>query len=437
MAKRRSGKGGNASRRPRGNAAAQQKYLARYGRNTKACTGILHFGGPEIPIVNFRQSNNNNSTFLQSRCDTCNRLYFAIQQKPIKRLAAFLIFAISDNDIGWRRYAPASLIPILESSETFYLSKGCGAENCGYSTYHSDYRATAAHLTKGFSGLERLPKDSTIIDDQTGLIHPAPLVLHDLQNWAGKGGGLWNNFPPSKIWEWWQNFYSLDTAFCSEEINEEVRNPEFKKIAHPLSDFSWGAGNIKDTIQGHSVPAFNQVQAAASVLPSSSNIGGRVYGYLCEGDHLAMARFSRECKAEGMSLGHSPAPLRWLGKNDVSNGRAEPLRDNIQKRDSLRELHKIALDHPKRAGDYVSWQIRDLVVELGERKVTAEEFQQKVEACVEEYFDGLAIEIGRGRLDRLVSHLKKADPGKTEVVYRYRCEKLADWLLQRPGYSDS
>jgi len=436
MAKKRTGKGGNASRSPRGNASAQQKYLERFGRNTKACTGILHYGGAEVSIANFRQANNNESTFLQSRCDTCNRLYFAIQQKPIKRLAAFLIYAISNDGVDWQDHAPSTLAPILSASEVFYLSKECGAEHCRYTRHHSDYRATASHLTKGFSGLERLKKDSTIVDDQTGITHPAPRVLHDLQKWAGKNGALWQEFPANTIWEWWQDFYSLDTAFCSEEENEEARNPEFQKIAHPLSDFAWGAGNIKDTIEGHSVPAFNQVRAAASVLPNSSNIGARVYGYLCEGDHLGMARFSRECKAKGMTLGHSPAPLRWLGKNDASNGRAEPLRDNIQKRDSLRELHRIAVDRPIKAGEYVSWQIRDLVVQLGELQVAAEEFQQRVEAGVEEYFDGLAVEVDRGDFQRLISHLKKADPGKTDVVYRYRCERLADWLVRRPGYSD-
>jgi hypothetical protein len=398
------------------------------------CTGILHFSGEEISVTNFRQSNNNKSTFLQSRCDTCNRLYFAIQQKPIKRLAAYIIFAISSREVEWRDHAPLSLVPILEASEAFYLSHGCTVKDCGYTAHHSDYRLTAAHLTRGFSGLERLAKNSTIIDEQTEIEYPAPQVLHDLQKWAGKNGELWEVFTPSKVWEWWQSFFSSDTAYCSEEENEEQRNRDFKKIAHPLSDFAWGSGNIKDTIQGHSVPAFNQVKAAASILPDSSNIGSRVYGYLCEGDHLGMARFSRECKTRGMSLGHSPAPLRWLGKNDVTNGRAESLRENIQKRDSLRELHRIAVETPDKAGEFVSWQIRDLVVQLGERAVTDAQFQQEVEARVEEYFDGLAVEVDRGDFQRLTEHVKRADPGKTEVVYRYRCEKLADWLVKRPGY---
>lgn len=395
---------------------------------------MIHFGGPEIPIANFRQANNNQSTFLQSRCDTCNRLYFAIQQKPIKRLAAFLIFAISSNDFDWRDHAPKSLVPILERTETFYLSNSCNSKGCNYTTHHFDYRATAAHLTRGFSGLERLPKDSTIVDEKTGKTHPAPLVLHDLQEWVGKNGRLKVDFPANTIWEWWQSFYSSDTAFCSEEENEQRRNPDFNKVAHPLSDFAWGNGNIKDTVEGHSVPAFNQVRASASVLPGSSNIGNRVYGYLCEGDHLAMARFARECKRKGMSLGHSPAPLRWLGKNDVSNGCAEPLLENIQKRDSLRDLHIEAIKAPTKAGGYVSWQIRDLVIQLGKQNVSVEEFQQRIEAQVEEYFDGLAVEVDRGDFEMLVAHLKRADPGKTEVVYRYRCEKLAEWLTRRPGW---
>jgi hypothetical protein len=436
MANKRNGRGGNASRNPRGNQKAQEMYIKKFGRSTKACTGLIHYGEPEVPVTHFRQSLNNKTTFLQSRCDTCNRLYFAVQQKPVKRLAAFVIFAISSPVKDWVSAAPTSLQNILRDVEVFYLKSSCAANVCKYTEHHADYRDTASYLTKKFSGLERKTKNSHITDDNTGLTYPAPQELHDLQNWVGKGGSLWQSYPTDVIWEWWQNFYSNDHAFCSEEENEEKLDKTFRKIPHPLSDFPWGAGNIKDTVEGHSVPAFNQVRAAASILPSASNIGSRVYGFLVEGDHLGMARFSKVCKKRGLSLGHSPAPLRWLGKNDPINGREEPLAENIKKRDSLRELHSIAISKPQEACRFVSWQVRDLVVELGQSNVSLEEFQQRVESEVEKYFDGLAVEVENKNFTTLLEHLKRADPGKTDVVYKYRSEKVADWLVQRPGYKN-
>jgi hypothetical protein len=434
MAKKRSGRGGNASRDPLGNHKAQQKYLKKFGRSTKACTGLIHFGGPEVPIANFRQAKNNRATFLQSRCDLCNRLYFAAQQKPLKRLAAFIVFAVSSPIDGWKESIPDSLKEIVSKVEIFYLNNTCRVKKCSYKQHHADFRATAKYLTDQFSGIERLPKDATVTDENGEKKYKAPQAIHDLQALAGKNGYLWEKWETETIWRWWQNFFSDDHAYCSQEENEEKTNKSFHKIPHPLSDFAWGSGNIKDTIEGHTVPAFNQVRAAASVLPSASNIGSRVYGFIVEGDHLGMMKFSRECKRKGLSLGHSPAPLRWLGKNDVINGRAEPLDENIQKRDSLSELHAIAIRDPEKASTYVSWQVRELVVELGNRQVSLESFQQSIEAGVEKYFDSLAIEVERGDFQTLISHLKIADPGKTDVVYQYRCDKIADWLVRRPGY---
>jgi hypothetical protein len=436
MPKKRSGRGGNASRDPRGNQKAQERYIKKFGRPTKACTGLLHFGEPEVPVGNFRQSKNNKSTFLQARCDLCNRLYFAVQQKPLKRLAAFIIFAISSPVDDWKDTIPKSLREIIERVEIFYLKNTCQVKGCSYKPHHSDFRATAEYLTDQFSGIERHDKDATIIDENTGKTYKAPQAIHDLQSFAGKNGSLWKRWKTEAIWQWWQRFYANDHAYCSQEENEEKTNKSFHKVPHPLSDFAWGSGNIKDTIEGHTVPAFNQVRAAASVLPGASNIGSRVYGFLVEGDHLGMMKFSRECKKKGLSLGHSPAPLRWLGKNDVINGRAEPLNENIQKRDSLSELHKIAIKNPQKASTYVSWQVRDLVVELGIKKVSLESFQQVLEAEVEKYFDSLAIEVEQKHFQTIVAHLKIADPGKTDSVYEYRCNKIANWVVSRPGYQN-
>lgn len=434
MASKRSGSGGNASRNPQGNRSAQQRYVQKFGKSTKACTGLLHFDGGEVPIENFRQATQNKSTFLQSRCDTCNRLYFAVQQKPIKRVAAYVIYAISTNPDKWIKEVPNSLTATLNELRDYYLGLGCSLTECKYANYHGDYRKTASKLTELLKGKERAKKDSFIIDERTKLRHPAPQILHDLQVWAGRNGSLWNCYSGDTIWKWWQDFFCEDTAYCSEELNESKLDKTFLLVEHPLSDFSWGAGNIKDSIQGHSVPAFNQVKSSASVLPSTSNVGSRVYGYLCEGDHLAMARFARECKEGNKSLGHSPAPLRWLGKNDPINGKPESLSENVQKRDSLRDLYEIAVGAPQKASSYVSWQIADLVVELGSSHVTYEFFQQAIESAVEEYFDGLAVELDHGDDSRLLNDLVIADPGKTEIVYKYRREKLAAWLPNRPSY---
>jgi len=434
MAKKREGRGGNAARNPRNNLLAQKLYFDKFGKDTKKCSGLLHHDGQEVPITHFRQATTNTSTFLQSRCDTCNRLYFSIQQKPIKRLAAVLVFAHSSGKFDWKSSCPVSLKPRLRDALVQYDEGSCSLPECPYDEQHSDFRAFASTVTKNLSGIDKLPRTSTILDFETGHVYEAPLEVHDLQEWAGHMGRLWEEVSTKEVWKWWTEFYVHDMAYCSQELNEAKSNKDFDAILHPLSDFDWGSGNIKDTHLGHSVPAFNQVKRSASVLPSSSNLGGRAYGFLCDGDHLAMLRFSKECKKSGMSLGHSPAPLRWLGKNDPINGKPEDLGENVRKRDSLVDLHFVASRDPSEAAGYVSWQIRDLIIELGEKKTTLEDFTQQVEAFVESYFDSLSDDLLTGDENRLWEHLMRADPGKPDSVYQYRFEKISVWLTSRPGY---
>jgi hypothetical protein len=392
----------------------------------------LHHGEAEIPIEEFRQANGNKSTGLQSRCDVCNRLYFSIIQKPKVRALSILI-ASEGAGIDWKKDTPKSLVPTFEKAVHQFFATKCKAANCLYSANHGDLRETVAYLTALMKGMEREKKDSKVFDPESQMQHAAPRKLHDLQAWAAVGGTLYRKLDQSVAWQWWAKFFANDSALCSAEVTEAGENPEFIAPAHPIADFYWGSGNIKDTIQGHTIPAFNKVRPAASVLPSSSNIGNRVYGYLCEGDHLDMARFSRQCKKDGMSLGHTPAPLRWLGKNDRHNGKPERLEDNVAKRDSLAELHAMALDDPETAGSYVSWQVRDKVIELGSRKVSAQVFTSELEAEVETYFDYLQDEIEQGRFEKLHEDLTKADPGKTATVYEYRARKVALFLSSRPS----
>jgi hypothetical protein len=257
--------------------------------------------------------------------------------------------------------------------------------------------------------------------------------MHDLQRWAGIGGLLWDLVDIAEVWEWWCDLYPEDTATCSLERNAAA-NGEIEGSApeHPLSDFPWGSGNILQTAQGHSVPGFNQVRAAVRVLPRSSNIGGRVYGYLAEGNHIEMAKFSARCKTQNMSLGHSPAPLRWLGKNDPINAKAQPLKENVALSDSLAPLHAIAEKRPSEARKYVSWQIASHVEDLGSRKVSFEHFTQSLQGRVEEYFDRLELSLVDGP-QTLLSDLERADPGQPASVYIYRAEKVARWLSSRPS----
>jgi hypothetical protein len=181
------------------------------------------------------------------------------------------------------------------------------------------------------------------------------------------------------------------------------------------------------------VPGFNQVKASARILKKPSSAADRPYSYLVEGNRKEMMKFSKECKELGMSLGHSPAPLRWLGKDDPINGVAQPLKENVLLRDSLVDLHKIALHNPTEASKFVSWQIREVVVKLGIKKVNLQEFTQQVSSEVEKYLDSLLVDIEKNNSKILKSHLVKADPGKTKKIYAYREHKIKEWLYNRPN----
>jgi len=296
-------------------------------------------------------------------------------------------------------------------------------------------REAIASVTAIWSGREREPKVGKIFDSDTGQWLPCPQFMEDLSTWASAQGEIWEVFPIGEIWDWWCDIFPDDTAQCSAEkraVRDGLLDPPIPE--HPLSDFMWGSGNLLETSQGHVVPGFNQVRASARVLNIGSTAQGRVYGFLCEGDRLAMKATSVRFKRDGKSLGHTPAPLRWLGKDDPINAQPEELSANVLKRDSLDELFKAARQDPERAKEFVSWQIADLVANLGNSGIEYDEFRGRVQGAVEEYFDGLADEVSSGDFRRLRNDLERAEPGLTEAAYTYRTEKLRHWLINRPAY---
>ena len=434
MAKKRIGGGGNAAIDPRNNPHAQKKYALKHGKKTKSCTGFIHFDGPEIPISNFRQQKGNQGTGLQSRCDLCNRLYFSIIQKPTKRIAAIVIWSEISSEYNWRIQAPAILKPGIEKCLNHWKTNPCSINNCLYEYQHSDYRQCASVLTASWTDMDKGNRNSIVTDYKTGETLEAPEFMAALQSWAGPEGILSKQVDNSQVWNWWCSIFPADTATDSAERRVFEANPALGATPkHPLTSFSWGAGNILNTDQGHSVPGFNQVKASARILKRASSAANRAYGYLVEGNRAEMMKFSKECKELGMSLGHSPAPLRWLGKDDPINGVAQPLKENVLLRDSLVDLHKIALHDPTEASKFVSWQIREVVIKLGVEKVNLQEFTQQVSSEVEKYLDSLLIDIEKNNSKILKSHLVKADPGKTKKIYTYREHKIKEWLYNRPN----
>lgn len=433
MARKRTGMGGNSSRDPRSNLQAHADYQARHGRATKSCTGFLHHDGPEVPIDHFRQQKGNKSSGLQSRCDLCNRLYFSIIQKPTKRIAAVAIWATVTKAYDWKHSCPSVLHDGINRCIDWWESHPCTLKGCSYTHHHGSYRDAARALTDAWCDRDKEPRSATVVDQKSKKSYPAPAFMSALQTWAGNGGTLWKHVDTEVVWEWWCSLFPEDTATCSAErsavANGEMEGPPPE---HPLSDFSWGAGNILDTTQGHSVPGFNQVRAAVRTLLVASNIGGRVYGYLCDGNHLAMRRFSEKCKADGMSLGHFPAPLRWLGKNDPANGQAQPLLENIGLNDSLSPLYHAVERDPSLAAKVVSRQIAPLVERLARERVGVNRFTIEVQSAVENYLDSLEAELDNGNNSRLLEELRAADPGQTAAVYQYRAEKVTRWIRSRP-----
>jgi hypothetical protein len=434
MAKR-GGKGGNESKDPRNNLKAQKDYEVKFKKDTKKCTGFLHYDSEEINVDSFRQQKANGASGLQSRCDLCNRLYFAIIRHARAKIVAYTLWSTYKDDNSWIKDCPPSLVKGVNAAINFWKDNPCLLDECNYSHHHSSYRGAVTAINFVWRDLEKGPRKGKVKDNKTGQLYPAPIFMQDLQAWAGPDGKLWKISTQQNVWDWWCDIFPEDTATCSKERNAVEKgvipapSPE-----HPLSDFTWGAGNTLETSQGHSLPGFNQVKASAAFLPRSSNIAGRVYGFLCEGDHIKMAKFSLECKAKGLSLGHFPAPLRWLGKNDPVNGMAQDLQENIAQSDSLYELYMVAKKDPVKATSHVSWQIRELILELGQKKVSFESFTQKVHSEVESYFDLLLqSELEQPHQELLMKDLMKADPGRTKKEYDYRHEKVKRWLAARPA----
>ena len=426
------GAGGNASRDPRNNLNAQSDFETKFNKTTKHCAGFIHFDGPEISISNFRQQKTNKTTGLQGRCDTCNRLYFSILQKPKVVILAICIWAEETGDYSWRDSVPKILQNGIEASIDYWARAGCGVSDCSYTHPHGSFRRSVGVLTDKWKNLERQQKTHTVYDNKTGEPHSAPEFMHAMQSWGATGGRLQSEISITQVWKWWSELYFNDQAFDSAELKAASKSGARDKLnSHPITDFSWGSGNILETIEGHSVPGFNQVKGHAKTLKKSSSSSSRVYSFLVEGDRLAMMKLSRECKGLGMSLGHSPAPLRWLGKDDPINGKAQPLTENVLLRDSLIDLYKICQRDPEEASQYVSWQIRDLVSSPDTSKLTFEAFSQKLESAVEKYLDDLLEDSLRGGT-QLLKDIKFADPGKTENIYSYRVTKVKNWLMERP-----
>jgi hypothetical protein len=434
MSGKRSGEGGNASKDPRGNLEAQKKYKKKFNKDTKNCTGFLHHDGPEISISNFRQQKTNANTGLQSRCDLCNRLYFSIIQKPIKRIAAIAIWAEQSGEFDWRSSAPSSLVSGVEKCLEYWLKTKCDVAGCEYQYAHASYRDAAKVLTNAWKDLDKGPRVGKVKDDQTSKKLAAPKFMEDLQAWASTGGTLYTDIDTSTVWDWWCELFDQDTAVDSAEYRA-VKNGTMKGPVpeHPLLHFPWGSGNILETVQGHSAPGFNQVRSSQRIMPKASSAASRVYGYLVEGDRLGMAKVSKGFKAKGLSLGHSPAPLRWLGKDDPVNAQGQPLEENVLLSDSLIDLYNLCMEDLDRALACVSWQVRETLTELAQRQVSFEEFTQKMQSDVEKYFDTLleAIESGDDKI--LLNDLIRADPGRTITVYEYRHRKVATWLANRPA----
>jgi hypothetical protein len=168
-------------------------------------------------------------------------------------------------------------------------------------------------------------------------------------------------------------------------------------------------------------------------MPIASSAASRVYGYLVEGDRLGMAQKSKGYKAKGLSLGHSPAPLRWLGKDDPINAKGQLLEENVLLSDSLIDLYNLCMEDLDGALACVSWQVRETLTELAQRQVSFEEFTQKMQSDVEKYFDTLLEAIESGDDKMLLNDLIRADPGRTITVYEYRHRKVATWLANRPA----
>ena len=434
MSKKRAGDGGNAAKDPRNNLLAQKSYADKHGKSTKKCTGFLHHDADELPISSFRQQKTNSNAGLQSRCDLCNRLYFSIIQKPIKRIAGIAIWAEQSGEYDWRATAPKSLVSGIEKCLDQWLNTPCSVTKCMYTYQHSSYRDAAAVLTNFWKNLDKAPRTGTVRDKQTGKVLPAPVFMHDLQNWAGIGGTLSTEVDTSLVWDWWCELLDKDTAADSSEkraVSQGIMTGPVPE--HPLIDFFWGSGNMLETTQGHSAPGFNQVRSSSKVLARASSAHSRVYGYLAEGDRLAMMKFSKECKKAGLSLGHSPAPLRWLGKDDPINGQAQPLDENVQLSDSLIDLYNLANSDLDAAKKCVSWQVILTLERLVESKSSFEQFTQGLQSDVEKYFDELLEKVDQGDMDVLMADLKRADPGKTLTVYEYRSKKVYEWLSSRPA----
>ena len=431
---KRSGDGGNAAKDPRNNLNAQEGYRILFKKDTKHCTGFLHHDGPEIPITSFRQQKTNSSTGLQSRCDLCNRLYFSIIQKPIKRIAGIVIWAEQSGEYDWRSTAPKTLVSGIEECLKYWLETPCSVPGCSYPYAHSSYRDAAKVLTKAWTDLDKGKRDGKVKDDVSAQELPAPKFMEDLQKWASSGGVLSKEVDNSVVWEWWADLFDQDTATDSAE-RRAVAEGVMKGPApeHPLIDFFWGSGNILETTQGHSAPGFNQVRSSVKIMPKASTAASRVYGYLVEGDRLAMGKVSKKFKSDGLSLGHSPAPLRWLGKDDPINAKGQPLEENVLLSDSLIDLYKLTMSDLEAALKCVSWQVRDTLIELSRRKVSFEEFTQHIQSSVEAYFDGLLDAINAGDAEKLRIDLMRADPGKTKTAYEYRERKVSRWLAERPA----
>ena len=420
---KRKGKGGNESKDPKGNLKAHEDYKKKYGKNTKKCVGILHHDGDEIDVAEFRQ-HKSNPEGLQPRCDRCNQIYHASStggQKLKAPLMAYVIQEESKGRKGWRKKFPKSVVKDLEEALKVW-NEGCAIKGCTVKAKHGNFRKTVKALGSQWKGDDKGKKGADLKYD--GDTFRVPQKIAD----RAKAKEVLDELCPDGTLDFWQELFPDDTVRDSAEENAYEDGEIDELPEYPISHTQWrSGGNIKDTVQGHNIPSFNKLLDIDYPELHTANSDSRPYGFVCEGDRKKSREFRRKELKKGETLGHYPAPLRWLGKDDPVNHISQDAKENSDDKDRLDHLYALAVKDPEAAGNCVSWQIRDLVVKLGKEKVTLAEFRTQIHAAVTDYFAGLYRDHEQGGR-RIHDDINRADPGQTAKIYGRREEKLLAWL---------
>ena len=337
---------------------------------------------------------------------------------------AYVIQEESKGRKGWRKKFPSSVVTDLEEALKVW-NKGCAIKGCTVKAEHGNFRGAVQALTKQWTGDDKGTRDAdlTLPAKFGGGTVRVPQKIAD----RAKAKEVLDTLCPGGTLDFWQELFSDDTVRDSAE-EKAFENDEIDDLPeYPISHTKRGDGNIKDTVQGHNLPAFNHLRNTDYPKLQKSGSESRPYGFVCEGDRKKSKEFLRNKVKEGETLGHHPAPLRWLGKDDPVNHISQDAKENSADNDKLDHLHDRAVKNPEAAGKCVSWQIRDLVVKLGKEKVALAEFRTQIHAAVTDYFAELYRDHEQGGR-RIHDDIKRADPGQTAKIYGRREEKLLDWL---------